>query len=204
MPERTLRARGRARREALLRAALEVIGERGIGGTTHRAVAAAAGVPVATTTYYFGSIDELLEAALELYVEDEIARLEAVSAQVVGFAGSADEILVALAAELAGGDSSVAQFELYLEVSRRPALQPVVTRALSTYRALAEGLLRHVGHPEPARLAPYVVSLVDGMGVHQIAQPVEDREAQIVEGLRALLDPWLSQARATAPSVAER
>jgi TetR/AcrR family transcriptional regulator, regulator of biofilm formation and stress response len=198
MAERTLRARGRQRREALLRAALAVIGERGIGGLTHRAVAAAAGVPVATTTYYFGSIDELLEAALELYVEEEIARLEAVSEQVVAFAGSADEILLALAAELAGGDSSVAQFELYLEVSRRPALQPVVTRALSAYRSLAEGLLRHVGHPDPSGLAPVVVSLVDGMGVHQIAQPVPDREAQIVEGLRALLGPWLGEARAAA------
>jgi hypothetical protein len=86
-------------------------------------------------------------------------------------------------------------------VSRRPSLQRVVTRALGAYRGLAEDLLRHVGHPEPEAMAPFVVSLVDGMGVHQIALPPVDREAQIVEGLRALLSPWLDEAReARAPA----
>ncbi|MGC8074005.1 TetR family transcriptional regulator, partial [Salmonella enterica] len=40
-----MRARGRARRELLLNATLEIIAEKGISAVTHRSVAAAAGVP---------------------------------------------------------------------------------------------------------------------------------------------------------------
>ena len=44
-----------------------------------------------------------------------------------------------------------------------------------------------------------VPSLVLSHIMAQIALPPEDREAQIVEGLRALLSPWLDEARAAAP-----
>ncbi len=46
----THRARGLARREALLRAAVEIVAERGVGGATHRAIAERAQVPPSTTT----------------------------------------------------------------------------------------------------------------------------------------------------------
>jgi DNA-binding transcriptional regulator YbjK len=195
---RTHSPRGRRRREALLRAALRVIAERGIAGTTHRAVAAAAGVPLATTTYYFSSLDELLEAALERYVEDEIARLEEVARRVLAHDGTVDEAIAAVAAELAAGDGT-AQLELYVEATRRPGLQPVVERAQLAYRRLAADLLRHVGCPEADRLAPYVVAILDGLGLHHLARRPTDREAQVAEALRALLRPWL-EATATRPA----
>ncbi|MFI5426371.1 TetR/AcrR family transcriptional regulator [Aeromicrobium sp. UC242_57] len=55
--------RSRARREALLDAAIDLFAEGGSRAITHRAVAARAGLPSATTTYYFESIDELIRAA---------------------------------------------------------------------------------------------------------------------------------------------
>src|SRR4051794_26841198 len=103
MPQRVHRPRGRERRERLLRAALEVIEQRGVHATTHRAVAAAADVPVATTTYYFSSIEELLDAALELYVEDEVERLRRVGERVTETRGPMGDIIRAMAAELADG-----------------------------------------------------------------------------------------------------
>ena len=45
--------RSRARREALLRAAVALLAEGGVRAVTHRAVADRAGVPLAATTYYF-------------------------------------------------------------------------------------------------------------------------------------------------------
>jgi TetR/AcrR family transcriptional regulator, regulator of biofilm formation and stress response len=60
--------RGTADRERPLRislAALEVVGERGVEGLTHRAVAAAAGVPLGSTTYHFKTLDDLLVAAIQ-------------------------------------------------------------------------------------------------------------------------------------------
>lgn len=60
--------RGTTDRERPLRislAALEVVGERGVEGLTHRAVAAAAGVPLGSTTYHFKTLDDLLVAAIQ-------------------------------------------------------------------------------------------------------------------------------------------
>ena len=56
----THRASGQARRAALLEAAVEVIAEQGVAGATHRAVAARAGMPTSTTSYFFSSLDELM------------------------------------------------------------------------------------------------------------------------------------------------
>ena len=44
----TPRPRSQPRRDALLDAAVEVVGKHGLAGTTHRSVTEAAGVPLAT------------------------------------------------------------------------------------------------------------------------------------------------------------
>ena len=52
------------RRQRIIDAAIAVVGERGIAGLSHRAVAAEADVPLGSTTYHFATLDELLVAAL--------------------------------------------------------------------------------------------------------------------------------------------
>ncbi|GIG34904.1 TetR/AcrR family transcriptional regulator [Cellulomonas pakistanensis] len=51
------------RRERILDAALDVVAEQGVHGTTHRRIAARAGVPLGSLTYYFSGIDEILAEA---------------------------------------------------------------------------------------------------------------------------------------------
>ncbi|HEY2642839.1 MAG TPA: TetR family transcriptional regulator [Galbitalea sp.] len=58
-------ARGAARRNLLLDAATHVVAGGGSGSLTHRAVAAEAGVSIASVTYHFASIGELRRATLE-------------------------------------------------------------------------------------------------------------------------------------------
>src|SRR5262245_49447260 len=65
-------AKGQRRREALLRAAVEVIAEKGYAGVTHRAVAERAGVPMATTSYFFSSIHELVQEAAAQYHSQQL------------------------------------------------------------------------------------------------------------------------------------
>jgi AcrR family transcriptional regulator len=67
-------------REAILAAARTLFASHGYDGTTLRAVAAAAGVDVALSSYYFGSKADLFAAALELPVSPAQA-LGAVLAQ---------------------------------------------------------------------------------------------------------------------------
>ena len=199
MPERVHRARGRRRREVLLRAALEVIGERGVGATTHRAVAQVADVPVATTTYYFSSLDELLEAALELHVEDEVAKLAAVTSRVIDLQGTPAEIIAAVAGELAHAQSTP-QFDLYVEASRRPSLRPVVARSLAAYRTLAEEVLRRVGARDPELAAPLVVALLDGLSVQDAAIGEPRDPARIGAAMQALLGSFLEGQPAATQS----
>ncbi len=187
MTEPTRRQRGERRRQAILEAALRVIAERGVADTTHRGVAAEAGVPLASTTYYFESLDELLEEALALFVSDEIARLAALAERIEGLELQPLEIARLFRAELR---PSVAQFELYLEASRRPALREVATRSIDAYAGVAESALRAAGAPQPATYARAVVALFDGYGLHGAAgggdQGLED----------ALMALWAAATRA--------
>ena len=67
--------RGEQRRAELLEAAIHLIGAHGLDAVTHRAVAAEAGVPPASTSYYFRSKDELIDEALRTLATREIERL---------------------------------------------------------------------------------------------------------------------------------
>ncbi len=67
--------RGAARREALLDAVLRVVAEVGVDAVTHRRVAEEAGLPLASTTYWFQSKEHLLTAALQSAADRDIERL---------------------------------------------------------------------------------------------------------------------------------
>lgn len=63
MPARTARTRSKNdphRRQRIIDATARIIGEQGIGAVTFRSVAATAGVPLGSTTYYFTDKDDLL------------------------------------------------------------------------------------------------------------------------------------------------
>lgn len=64
--------RGEVRRDAILRATWDVILRDGVRGVRHRAVAAAAGVPLSSTTYYFKDIQDLLVQSFELFADESI------------------------------------------------------------------------------------------------------------------------------------
>jgi TetR/AcrR family transcriptional regulator, regulator of biofilm formation and stress response len=167
--------RGTRRREAILRAALRVIGERGVGATTHRAIAEAAGVPVATTTYYFASLDELLEQALRLFVAEEVARLGELTQALAAAGPVAPERAAAVFAdEIAGfvphDPEQVAQLELYVEACRRPGLRAAATECLDAYVGVADAAMRAAGAREPGEAARAAVALVDGMGLVAVAR----------------------------------
>ncbi|MFG1604917.1 TetR/AcrR family transcriptional regulator [Actinoplanes sp. NPDC049265] len=53
------------RKERILDAALTVIAGRGVHGTTHRRIAAEAGVPLGSLTYHFDGLDGIIEQAFQ-------------------------------------------------------------------------------------------------------------------------------------------
>ena len=77
------RQRGDASRRAILDAASLVIVEHGVGAITHRAVAEAAGVPLARVSYHFPTVADLLAAATTQYLQAFDERLLASAATAV-------------------------------------------------------------------------------------------------------------------------
>ena len=134
MPTKT-RPRGAARREALLEAVLQIVAEAGVDAVTHRRVAEVAELPLASTTYWFSSKDDLLTAALELAAERDIARLAA-SASERGDDDATDpvEAIVSLLLDpveeglRTSRGSLIATYTLLLEAARRPALREITAR----------------------------------------------------------------------------
>src|SRR5690606_36117676 len=132
------RPSAQARRDALLRAAIEVAAERGAAGTTHRAVTQRAGLPLATASYFFSSIAELVSEALRTHVAEEAERLAALAAELVAGRRTPDELAAALAeAAMPRGPLpfTLAQFEAYLQAAAtRRCGTPWPTRSPPTGR----------------------------------------------------------------------
>ena len=183
--------RSRRRREALLRATIELLGEIGAKSITHRAVAERAGLPLASTTYYFSSVQQLIEEALKLHVAERVAQLSAMAAVALEARGaSAIAIAERLAEVLASAPTPilVAQYQMYLEAGRNPALQPAVADALAAFEGLAAGVLAALGARDPESTAEAFVALLDGFALHRLARPRDPaREAAaLVAAMRAL------------------
>jgi DNA-binding transcriptional regulator YbjK len=195
------RARGERRRRELLEAALVVIDERGVQATTHRAVAEVAGVPLATTTYYFESIDHLLEDALLLFVSEEAARLRALAEQLRGTTLAPYEVAERFARELAEGSPwpvplKRVQWELYLEASRRPRLQAAAQQCVATYVAVTEAALTAAGSSRAAEGARLFVALTDGLGLHSSFSPTAEprQPSELADALLELFIPFAMSA----------
>jgi DNA-binding transcriptional regulator YbjK len=183
--------RSRRRRDALLRATIELLGDTGAKSITHRAVAERAGLPLASTTYYFASVQQLIEEALKLHVAERVAELSGMAAVALEARGaSANDIAERLAEVLASAPTPilVAQYQMYLEAGRNPALQPAVAEALAAFEGLAAGVLGALGAREPASTAEAFVALLDGFALHRLARPRHPgREAAALVGaMRAL------------------
>jgi AcrR family transcriptional regulator len=67
-PRRKTRAKGEKSRQAILTAAMIVIAKRGLHAATHRAIASEAGVPLSLTTYFFTSLNDLIEQTFDHFV----------------------------------------------------------------------------------------------------------------------------------------
>lgn len=146
------------RRDRLRDAAIAVLAEAGGRGLTHRAVDAAAEVPLGTAKNYFPTRDALLRAVAERCLE----QYRAVAAALAG-AGPGPPDRAGLAALLAGLLRNVAgpgrprvlaYLELQTEATRRPwlaaLLDPIASGDFAAHHALLSGAGLPAG-PEQTR-----------------------------------------------------
>ena len=188
--------RSRQRRDELVAAAIELFAEGGARAVTHRAVARRAGLPPATTTYYFASIEELLREALR----DHIGRWRASLDSLAGFdAGPrtlrVSDVTPTIVGVFAARGPEVAALELsiYLAATRDEALRDEAAGALRSFEQLTIGWLTVLGVPTPERLAGALLTAVAGTALRrQSGLYSETEEAErMSETLRDLVGAHL-------------
>ncbi|WP_199430939.1 TetR/AcrR family transcriptional regulator [Qaidamihabitans albus] len=178
-------------REAILRAALRVIGEQGVAGLTNRRICAEAGVALGSLTYHFPSQTELLRQAMLLFAEDETRRLAALAEEHRAGEMTVERAAVAVDAVLERMPlrvDEIASLELFLQAGRDPALRDATTRCFAAYDELAVTILRTLGVNAPERLTGPVVALVMGLQLRRLATgaapatPAADALTMLVRG----------------------
>ena len=124
--------KGERRRHALIRAAAELLSEGGFDAVRHRAVARRAGLPLASTTYYFSSLDDLLVQAVEFIGAQEAAqlrsRLAGLSRRRRGVEATADVLVDLLLGDFPTAEISeelISRYERYIACARHPWLRDV-------------------------------------------------------------------------------
>jgi TetR/AcrR family transcriptional regulator, regulator of biofilm formation and stress response len=167
-PRRATRAEQRAeRRGAIIDAAVRIIATRGLPALTHRAVAREARVPLAATTYYFASKDEIVREALEELARVEVERLAELARRIREIESTGELGNLVEAALFPDPQEAeqrwLAQFEIYLEAARNPALRPAIEHWRAAFVEVAESALRVAGAPDPERRAQLAVAGMNGL-----------------------------------------
>ncbi|MEU4311882.1 TetR family transcriptional regulator [Nocardia sp. NPDC024068] len=167
------------RRQRILDAARDLIPRQGLAGLTHRSVAAAAGVPVGSTTYYFADLTELVEAALA----DTAAATRAALTEWAAELERGDDLPATLAALTAGcfaePEQTLTVNELYLAATRHPELRPL---ARVWFDGLVAVLTPHIG-PGAARA---VAIFLDGALLHALSSDSTLDAAELTAPIAAL------------------
>ncbi|MGX7823898.1 TetR/AcrR family transcriptional regulator [Actinokineospora sp. 24-640] len=184
--------KGERRRQALVEAAAEILVEGGFDALRHRAIAERAGLPLASTTYYFQSLDELVMAALEYHGRTELARGKELLASL---AARPSETLVELVLDqllgprVADGDfeAVLLRYERLVATGRRPFLRPLMLELGGELRELLTATFAAMGVPiDPERLEQ-LIALVDGAVVNALIEVDPDPREAARRMLRAAL-----------------
>lgn len=164
--------RSRDRRDALLDAAIELFAESGTRGMTHRAVAARAGLPSASTTYYFSSIEELIREALSRHLRtwlDELRQLAGVTENVEAIPPEPVDLIAQILAQRPTRLVAT-QLSILIAAGRDPQLRPMMVEMLEALEDLATTLLRRLGARRPERIAGTCIALVAGLALDRLSE----------------------------------
>ncbi|WP_026197082.1 TetR/AcrR family transcriptional regulator [Sciscionella marina] len=171
MPDATA-GRGRATRERLLTAAVELVGELGWSGVTTRLVAERAGVNPGLVHYHFSSVAELLSQACGGYVrrllDETAAALTAHDDIEAGMHWLLDELC-----RYSGHNSaSLPLVEAFLAAGRDPLLRTELAAVLADFRGCVGDWLRaHGKHDQAEPIAALLGAALDGLALHGSVDP---------------------------------
>ncbi|HEX2301336.1 MAG TPA: TetR family transcriptional regulator [Pseudonocardiaceae bacterium] len=190
--------KGERRRQALIESAAQLLDEGGFDAVRHRAVAERAGLPLASTTYYFDSLDVLVTAAVEHLARAELAICRARLAQLPTHPTDDEAVVELMVDAVLGPDSAGAgieavlpRYERFVAAGRRPWLAPlmrdlraeldVLLTAVLAGSQRFRGLRRDGDHGEAGVIdrerLDLLVAVVDGAVVNALIEASPDPRA---------------------------
>lgn len=168
-------AKGQRRRRAIAESAAEIFRAEGLPGVTHRAVAAHADVPLAATTYYFSSLDDLRRTAVHVVHEGETTRMRDVLAA-VPHRRRGPEPAAAILVDVvvaAGSADLITWYEHFVGAARDPLLQEGARADNVAAQDHVASTLRRCGWDEvadSAGLTRTLLSVIDGSVIEALAE----------------------------------
>ncbi len=184
--------KGERRRQALVEAASALLVEGGFDAIRHRAVAERAGLPLASTTYYFDSLDELITAAVEFHGRGELAsgrqRLAEISDRLTD-----DDVLVELILDLLVGENvtdtetMLLRYERLVATGRRPYLRPLMRTLSTALHELIADIFTRSGRDITQDRVEELIALVDGSVVNSFIELKSDPRGVAARMLRKAL-----------------
>lgn len=160
--------KGERRRYALVSAAADLLCEGGFDAVRHRAVARRAGLPLASTTYYFSSLEDLIAKAVEHVGTRESVELRERVATLSRRRRGAESIADILV-DLLVGDSPervteqlISRYERLIACARQPSLRDIQRRILAQRTTAVLEVVERSGRSVRAELLTALVCAVDG------------------------------------------
>jgi DNA-binding transcriptional regulator YbjK len=176
---RQISQRGQAKRALIVEATCELALEQGFGAVSHRAVAERAGVPLAATTYYFRSLNDLLASALErlaaLWLTFARDAIDHLPPRLHG-PGEVADALIRIAALIPRGSASadpsgsLSLYDRYLQAAQRPHLQPIIAAYNHDIDTLIAEVLARAGLPDDPGTARLILAVLDGAVLRALAE----------------------------------
>lgn len=211
--------KGERRRNALVAAAAELLAEGGFDAVRHRAVAERAGLPLASTTYYFDSLDDLVAAATEHHGRTELdkgrERLAGLTTEQRGLDTVVRLVLDQLLGEDPAYEAVLLRYERLVGTGRRPHLRPLMRTLSGELRELLAEILVKSGLELDERRIERMIAIVDGAVVNALIAVDPDPRAAAARMLRESLagavplddpveiDPTNTDPDATDPDTAD-
>lgn len=182
-----------SRRETLLDAAIQVLGDRGIRALTHRAVDVEAGLGAGSTSNYFSTREALLSAVVERFAERERQNFEAVAITVAPT--SPAELGRSLAAAIRESTGqhralTLSRYALLVESANNLVLREQMAATGARVNAWSASWLRVVGSRDPERHVHVLGNYATGLVLHQLAMP--DPNFDPTEPIVALLESLIA------------
>jgi DNA-binding transcriptional regulator YbjK len=184
--------KGERRRYALVSAAADLLCEGGFDAVRHRAVARRAGLPLASTTYYFSSLDDLVEKAVEHVgtreAEQLRCRVAALSRRRRGAESTADVLVDLLVGDAPGPrvtEQLISRYERYIACARQPSLRDLQRRILQQRADAVVEVVTRSGRSVHSELLTALVCAIDGA---MVAALVDDGDGPRATARATLID----------------